>query len=307
MPVHRRGGKKRCTFEGCTKAERSRGLCSTHYWQQWAGRELTLVRSHARGLTPKIRFDRLWRFNAETGCWDWEGCIHPRSGYGMFWWSSAAGNVRAHRASWVLYNGDIPDDPTHVYGTMGVLHTCDNKRCVNPDHLFTGTHGSNMRDAIRKHGHRGGKAKSGEANHNAKVTVEIVRAIRASTASQSALGRQYGISRQTVGEIKRREIWAHVEVAMTDLEALTYPRWLHHLFLEPVLVSTLEEAQALPKGYREVPYGEEDRAAAQARSVEAHEQAAQEERAALHRAVEEPIALPPPPPPKAKRAHRRKR
>lgn len=95
---------------------------------------------------------------------------------------------------------------------------------------------------------------------------------------------------------------------MTDLESLTYPRWLHHLFLEPVLVETLEAAQALPRGYREVPYGEEDRAEAQARSVEAQAEAKAEERAALRRAVEEPIEVPPPdPPPKAKRAHRRTR
>lgn len=95
---------------------------------------------------------------------------------------------------------------------------------------------------------------------------------------------------------------------MTDLEALTYPRWLHHLFLEPVLVSTLAEAQALPKGYREVPYGEEDRAEAQARSVEAQAETKAAERDRLRRAVEEPIEVPPPdPPPKAKRKHVRTR
>jgi hypothetical protein len=161
-----------------------------------------------------IRFNRFWRLNTATQCWEWEGAIHPQKGYGLFWFNATVKTMAAHRAAWVLYNGPIDDDPTHVYRTMGILHTCDNTRCVNPDHLFMGTHTDNMRDAIRKHGHRGGKAHSGEAHHNAKVTVEIVRAIRASTASQSALGRQYGISRQTVGEIKRREIWAHVEDAL---------------------------------------------------------------------------------------------
>lgn len=200
-----------CSFTGCRRRCFSKGLCRTHYWQQYVGRELTPVRFHAKGLTPKARFDRLWQRNDANGCWEWVGAMHPQKGYGMFWYSATIKNMYAHRAAWVLYNGDIPDDPGHVYRTLGVLHTCDNKRCVNPDHLFLGTHADNIHDAIDKYGHRNGHAPVGEQHPFAKVTDDIVRAIRASTLSQAALGRQYGISRQTVGEIRRREIWKHVE------------------------------------------------------------------------------------------------
>lgn len=96
---------------------------------------------------------------------------------------------------------------------------------------------------------------------------------------------------------------------MTDLDALEYPRWLHHLFLEPVLVATLEDALELPGGYREVPYAPEDREEAHARSVEVHAQRKAEARERLRAAVEEPVTplpeVPKPPPPKRKRIRNR--
>jgi HNH endonuclease len=211
MPNRRKKGSLTCIFPGCLKYRRSKGLCITHYTQQWAGKELTPVRSHARGLTPKIRFDRLWRYNKETKCWDWEGAIHPQKGYGMFWFNAVVKNMYAHRAAWVLYNGDIEEDPNHAYRTFGVLHTCDNPACVNPEHLFLGTHKDNMQDASRKGRFAVERpARQGERNARAKVTEDIVREIRRSTASLSALGRQYGISAATVGNIQRRETWKHV-------------------------------------------------------------------------------------------------
>ena len=63
-----------CSFTGCRRRCFSKGLCRTHYWQQYVGRELTPVRFHAKGLTPKARFDRLWQLNEATGCWEWTWC-----------------------------------------------------------------------------------------------------------------------------------------------------------------------------------------------------------------------------------------
>jgi hypothetical protein len=78
-----------------------------------------------------------------VGCWWWTGSIMS-SGYGHF--KMAGGMVGSHRASWQLAFGPIPEG-------LFVLHHCDNQRCVNPEHLFLGTHADNVRDCVAKGRH----------------------------------------------------------------------------------------------------------------------------------------------------------
>lgn len=75
----------------------------------------------------------------ENGCWNWTG-FRFSFGYGEFWLDK---NITAHKASWVLFNGEIPKG-------LCVCHKCDNASCVNPDHLFLGTHKDNTQDMISK-------------------------------------------------------------------------------------------------------------------------------------------------------------
>lgn len=92
--------------------------------------------------------ERFWKYVLiGPKCWIWTG--KPGSGgYGRINRGGCNGrNVRAHRASWEIHYGKIPDG-------MWVLHTCDNPLCVRPDHLFLGTHTDNMHDCIRKNRHR---------------------------------------------------------------------------------------------------------------------------------------------------------
>jgi hypothetical protein len=100
---------------------------------------------------------RFWQFvdvKGENDCWMWQGS-HNGNGYGELSQYALTGNVkpkRAHRLSWEIHNGKIPDG-------MCVCHHCDTPRCVNPNHLFLGTHADNMHDASVK-GRAGRKPKN---------------------------------------------------------------------------------------------------------------------------------------------------
>lgn len=79
---------------------------------------------------------------ATDGCWLWRGAIQRSNGYGRFALNPPT-VIYAHRASFLIFNGDIP-------AGMSVCHTCDVTRCVNPKHLFIGDQFDNMQDAARK-------------------------------------------------------------------------------------------------------------------------------------------------------------
>lgn len=93
---------------------------------------------HAPGIY--LRFEKYWIPEPNSGCWLWLGGVMGR-GYGRFNWKPA--NNYTHRASWMLYRGDIPKK-------MDVCHSCDVPWCVNPDHLFVGTRQDNIRDMMTK-------------------------------------------------------------------------------------------------------------------------------------------------------------
>jgi hypothetical protein len=95
--------------------------------------------------------ERFWKHVRKTdGCWEWEGNIHSK-GYGRMEFNlkrvevgkEKIIRVRAHRLSWQLNVGEIPNG-------IGVLHKCDNRKCVRPEHLFLGTDKDNYEDAIAK-------------------------------------------------------------------------------------------------------------------------------------------------------------
>lgn len=140
--------------------------------------------------------DRFWSKVAklENGCWEWARA--------------------AHRIAWELIYGPIPPGNDH-HGTC-VLHRCDNRACVNPDHLRLGTQQDNIADMKRK-----GRASRiirpvknrarGERSGSAKLTYVQVEEIRerysGGNVRQKDLATEYGVSQTLISAIVRREIW----------------------------------------------------------------------------------------------------
>lgn len=141
--------------------------------------------------------ERFWEKVAKTdGCWEWTAGRF-RSGYGAFHRDGRA-LVYAHRFAYEITHGEPPGD-------LLVCHSCDNRRCVNPAHLFLGTNAENVRDAVAK-----GRHATGTRNGHARLTPEAILAIRASDQPQSVLARNFGVSQPIISRIRAGKIWASV-------------------------------------------------------------------------------------------------
>lgn len=133
-------------------------------------------------------------------CWEWLASKDP-DGYGMIGAGGSAGTtLKAHRVAYELAIGQVS-------GGMHVLHHCDNPGCVNPSHLFLGTHNDNMVDKVRK-----GRASAlfGKANGRAKLTEAQIYYARFAGGSQSSIASRIGISQSSVSVIRRGKRWSTI-------------------------------------------------------------------------------------------------
>jgi hypothetical protein len=140
--------------------------------------------------SPVERFMTKVEMVTESGCWIWTGNIDS-CGYGRFRFESQTLGS-AHRFAFKMKN---PDE--NIDG-LEVCHKCDLPCCVNPDHLFVGTHKENMDDRDAK-----GRVRFGEKAGRAKLTDEQVRAIRADNRTTRQIASDYGVGHSHVSLIKR--------------------------------------------------------------------------------------------------------
>lgn len=137
------------------------------------------------------------------GCWIWTGA-NKGNGYGSF--NVGGQNMPAHRASFLLFSGkDI--------GGKDVCHRCDNRACVNPDHLFLGTRAENMADCKAKGRTARGDMlpdRRGQNGSASKLTWTDVRQIRGSTAPSKVLAAKFGVGPDNINRIRRNDTWREI-------------------------------------------------------------------------------------------------
>lgn len=178
-----------------------------HMERKYCGRECNKVGQHrARSSTPEAVQKAFAAYERdEKGCWIYPGSTKPY-GYGSMTFQGE--QMKAHRVSYLVFKGAIPS-------RIHVMHSCDNRACVNPDHLSLGTTYDNNADRVRK-----GRSAKGEKAAGAKLTEADVRAILkiGDTQSLAATGRQFNVSPHHVRGILDRRFWKHVDF-LSDFHA----------------------------------------------------------------------------------------
>lgn len=148
--------------------------------------------------------ERFWsQVRIENGsCWEWIGAKDTH-GYGHM--SINNRTHRVHRVSYKIFHSEIPNK-------LHVLHKCDNRNCVNPDHLFLGTNDDNVQDSVTKGRRRGA---IGEKNCNSKFVVSDIREIRelhkANSYTPTELASLYSVATSTIHRIVTRKTWSHID------------------------------------------------------------------------------------------------
>ena len=130
----------------------------------------------------------------DNGCWEFTGG-HDSWGYGAIYHEGR--QLGAHKASWIAHKGEV--------GNSHVLHTCDNRSCINPDHLYLGSHQDNMKDRDLR-----GRQFSGLTRLSEEEVREIKNFLGTTSRTLEDIGRQFNVTKHTIFDIKRERTWSHV-------------------------------------------------------------------------------------------------
>lgn len=143
----------------------------------------------------KYSFEDFMFPEPNSGCYLWDGSYFD-SGYGR--WQECNKALRAHRVSYAKYKGKIP------FG-LKVLHRCDNKACVNPEHLYLGTNKRNTRDALQRK-----RFCVGDRHDKTKIPDAEIKKIMYDCRPNTVICKEYGVSDALIGQIKRGVTRKHI-------------------------------------------------------------------------------------------------
>jgi hypothetical protein len=159
---------------------------------------------------------RFWsKVQKGEGCWEWTGHTTPH-GYGMICMGGHKGkNVTTHRVSYMLHHGAIPSRAC-------VLHKCDNRKCVRPDHLYLGTQADNVRDMYQRNRQPKNDRVAlmlktptiGSMNGSAKLTEGDVQEIRQRSTGRRGeahrFAEEFGVNAMSIYKVLKGKTWKHV-------------------------------------------------------------------------------------------------
>ncbi len=193
-----------CKENHCLKESKTAGFCIRHYknYSKHGKPDGKFVRC-SNNSTIKDRLDSKSKLNPETGCIEWTGTLNPISGYGGIRINGK--RFFSHRVSWEEKN------KMSAKGLV-IRHTCDNPKCINSDHLLSGTQKDNIKDKVIKN-----RQLKGAQIWNSKLNEEDVKDIilmNKQGKNMSELGRIYDITASAIGNICRRKRWKHVEIIL---------------------------------------------------------------------------------------------
>ena len=189
-----------CKEQDCVKPKKTAGYCNRHYlnYHRHGKPNGKWVKKHQH-LSLKEKILLKSKLNPNNGCLEWTGSIDKSTGYGYVIFESE--KIGSHRAAFEVFKEQS------IEGKQ-VLHKCDNRKCVNPDHLFLGTIQDNMKDKVSK-----GRQTRGSTFKTAKVNekqVLVFRSLKKSGFFNKELASLFQISVRHMARITSGDRWKHV-------------------------------------------------------------------------------------------------
>lgn len=187
-----------CSIPDCGVKHYAKGLCEKHYQRQ------KLTGHTGEGVKPRLPLSvRFWRkvdIRSDDECWEWKGCMSNKTGYGAI--TKNGKNVGAHRVSYELNKGPIQEG-------LYILHSCDNRKCVNPNHLRAGTCQENIQEAFDK-GRKSNPIAYGEQNPKSKLNLTQVEFIKSHPEMQhTELAKLFNVSPNCIRGVRIGRTWSN--------------------------------------------------------------------------------------------------
>jgi len=193
---------KECKEDKCFSPSRKRGWCESHYNLIWRrNRYEKKFERYPFGFPVEKKLSLKSKLNEENGCVEW---LKPHSsGYG---YTTAFGEKKgAHIISWELANG------RNANGYL-IMHKCDNRKCINPDHLMIGDDALNQKDKVLK-----GRQAKGNDFKSTKLNENIIKEIFCLFRNgyrQRQIAEKFNVDPSNISNILNRKRWRHVEISL---------------------------------------------------------------------------------------------